>query len=200
MLSGTEMLDGEGKKVIGTMPDNGAISSTMDGLETKSVSIPAGYTSGGTVALDSTIDNTANSQATQIDEIMELLEEKSAGDGGSGGSVETCTVRIVAGGPAPQYMDLERIVTATSTGAYYAEWGINEYTNFDITIPNALCKGIISISTGLGYKDMSYVTGVAITGGAEMLRGGAWDTLHLFEIDASANESITIEFECENDY
>lgn len=94
MLSGTEMLDGEGKKVIGTMPDNGAISSTMDGLETQSVSIPVGYTSGGTVSLDSTIDNTANSQATQIDEIMELLEGKSAGDGGSGGAAETCTLQI----------------------------------------------------------------------------------------------------------
>lgn len=120
--------------------------------------------------------------------------------GGGGGSVETCTVRIVAGGPAPQYMDLYRIITATSTGAYYADWSDNEYMNFDITIPNVLCKGIIQISTGYGYQGMSYVTGVAITGGAEMVQGGVQDTLHLFEIDASANESITIEFECESDY
>lgn len=93
MLSGTEMLDGEGKKVLGTMPDNGAISSTMDGLETKSVSIPAGYTSGGTVSLDSTIDNTANSQATKLAELKTILQGKAAGSGGDK-TPGTCTVAI----------------------------------------------------------------------------------------------------------
>ena len=75
----------------GTMPNNGTLSSTIDGLETKSVSIPKGYTDGGTVALDSTIDDTADSQAAQIAEIKAMLEGKSVG---GGSAVETCTVTV----------------------------------------------------------------------------------------------------------
>lgn len=43
-------------KVEGTMPNNGAIAQTMDGLTVTSVSIPAGYTSGGTVSLTDDIE------------------------------------------------------------------------------------------------------------------------------------------------
>lgn len=77
----------------GTMPNNGDTSQTIDGLETQSVSVPAGYTTGGTIALDSTINDTADAQATIISEIATLLEGKSV-PGGSGGSgdIETCTV------------------------------------------------------------------------------------------------------------
>ena len=45
-----------GVKVEGTMPDNGAISKTIDGLSTTSAAIPAGYTSGGTVSLTGDIE------------------------------------------------------------------------------------------------------------------------------------------------
>ena len=45
-----------GLKVTGAMPDNGAISSTLDGLTVTSVTIPAGYTSGGTVSLTADIE------------------------------------------------------------------------------------------------------------------------------------------------
>lgn len=56
-----EILDGKfayvgGVKVEGTMPNNGAIANTMDGLTTTSVDIPAGYTSGGTVSLTDDIE------------------------------------------------------------------------------------------------------------------------------------------------
>lgn len=40
----------------GTMPNNGAISEEIDGLTTTSVTIAAGYTSGGTVSLTSDIE------------------------------------------------------------------------------------------------------------------------------------------------
>lgn len=55
------ILDGKtafvnGEKITGSMPNNGSISATMDGLTATSVVIPAGYTSGGTVSLTSDIE------------------------------------------------------------------------------------------------------------------------------------------------
>lgn len=46
-----------GAKVVGTMLNNGSVSASMDGLTTTSVTIPAGYTSGGTVSLTSDIED-----------------------------------------------------------------------------------------------------------------------------------------------
>lgn len=45
-----------GEKVTGTMANNGAISKTIDGLTVTSATIPAGYTSGGTVSLTTDIE------------------------------------------------------------------------------------------------------------------------------------------------
>lgn len=45
-----------GAKVTGTMPNNGATGGSIDGLTTTSVTIPAGYTSGGTVSMTSDIE------------------------------------------------------------------------------------------------------------------------------------------------
>lgn len=45
-----------GSLVTGSMPNNGAINNTMDGLTATSVSIPAGYTTGGTVSLTNDIE------------------------------------------------------------------------------------------------------------------------------------------------
>jgi len=45
-----------GAKVTGTMPNNGATGGSIDGLTTTSVTIPAGYTSGGTVSLTNDIE------------------------------------------------------------------------------------------------------------------------------------------------
>ena len=55
------ILDGKyayinGVKVEGSMPNNGAFNKTMDGLTKTSISIPAGYTTGGTVSLTSDIE------------------------------------------------------------------------------------------------------------------------------------------------
>lgn len=41
-----------GVKGTGTMANNGATSGTLDGIHTTSVTVPAGYTSGGTVTFD----------------------------------------------------------------------------------------------------------------------------------------------------
>ena len=56
-----EILSGEtawvgGSKVTGSMPNNGATGGSIDGLTTMSVSIPAGYTTGGSVSLTGDIE------------------------------------------------------------------------------------------------------------------------------------------------
>ena len=46
-----------GVKIEGTMPDNGAVGGTIDGITTTLFTIPAGRTSGGTVSLTSDIED-----------------------------------------------------------------------------------------------------------------------------------------------
>lgn len=43
-----------GAKKTGTMANNGAVNGSIDGINTTSVQVPAGYTSGGTVEFDDT--------------------------------------------------------------------------------------------------------------------------------------------------
>ena len=47
----------KGSKVEGTMPNNGDTSGSIDGITSTSLTIPAGYTSGGTVTLTSDIED-----------------------------------------------------------------------------------------------------------------------------------------------
>ena len=56
VLAGDKFVTADGTLTDGTMPDNGAIAKTIDGLTQTSVSIPAGYTSGGTVSLTDAIE------------------------------------------------------------------------------------------------------------------------------------------------
>lgn len=46
-----------GKKITGSMANNGAVNGTIDGLTETSYTVPAGYTSGGTVSLTGDIEN-----------------------------------------------------------------------------------------------------------------------------------------------
>lgn len=57
VLAGDKFVDATGTLRDGSMPNNGAISKAIDGLTTTSASIPAGYTSGGTVSLTDDIKN-----------------------------------------------------------------------------------------------------------------------------------------------
>lgn len=55
------ILDGKtayvkGVKVTGSMANNGSVSNTIDGLTTTSATIPAGYTTGGTISLTTDIE------------------------------------------------------------------------------------------------------------------------------------------------
>lgn len=58
VLDGTYFVDKTGALVEGTMPDNGAVTATIDGLTTTSYTIPAGKHNGsGKVSLTSDIEN-----------------------------------------------------------------------------------------------------------------------------------------------
>lgn len=47
---------GSAVEIVGTMPDNGTTGTVLDGLTTTSYTIPEGYTSGGTVTIDNSIE------------------------------------------------------------------------------------------------------------------------------------------------
>ena len=46
-----------GARLTGTMPNNGDVTTTIDGLTVTSAAIPAGYTSGGTISLTGDIES-----------------------------------------------------------------------------------------------------------------------------------------------
>ena len=54
VLAGSKFVDAEGNEVEGTMPNNGATSGTLDGLNKTSVAVPEGYTEGGEITFDDT--------------------------------------------------------------------------------------------------------------------------------------------------
>lgn len=57
VLAGAVFVNSAGTEVAGSMPDNGAVSGTIDGLTGLSFEVPAGYTSGGTVTLTNDIED-----------------------------------------------------------------------------------------------------------------------------------------------
>ena len=56
VLANKVIVNSEGELVTGTMPNNGAVNAEIDGLTTTSYQIAAGYTTGGTVTLDGSIE------------------------------------------------------------------------------------------------------------------------------------------------
>lgn len=57
VLDGDIFVDASGRQVEGSMLNNGSVSTTIDGLTATSATIPAGYTSGGTVSLTGDIED-----------------------------------------------------------------------------------------------------------------------------------------------
>lgn len=56
ILSGKKIVNAEGALVTGSMANNGPVSGAIDGLTQTSYTVPAGYTSGGTVSLSGDIE------------------------------------------------------------------------------------------------------------------------------------------------
>lgn len=54
VLDGDKFVNASGAMDTGTMPNNGAVSGTVNGITATEVEVPAGYTSGGTVTFDDT--------------------------------------------------------------------------------------------------------------------------------------------------
>lgn len=57
VLDGQIFVSKTGETIEGSMPNNGNTSNSIDGLSVTSVTIPSGYTSGGTVSLTDDIEN-----------------------------------------------------------------------------------------------------------------------------------------------
>lgn len=57
VLDGKIIVTAVGESTEGSMPNNGEISGSIDGLTSTSYSVPAGYTSGGAVSLTSDIED-----------------------------------------------------------------------------------------------------------------------------------------------
>jgi archaellin len=75
------------------MPNNGTISQTMDGINTTSVTIPSGYTQGGSISLDNTIGNEVTIQTDLIAQIAATVDELPEA-GGGGSNIELATVSL----------------------------------------------------------------------------------------------------------
>lgn len=145
VLNGKEFINQNGSKKTGTMPNNGTISSTMDGITIKSITIPEGYTSGGTVSLDNTIDEEVNDQADLIAQIAAGLEGK-AGGGGTTKKTITVTVNNECGNPV-----------------YYFDADGNT-----VSVPAYTNRTVEALSGFLAYNQVSstYCTGDYVEGSA----------------------------------
>lgn len=56
VLTGKVFVNASGQAVAGTMPNNGELSQTIDGLTVTSYTVPSGYVAGGTVSLSNDIE------------------------------------------------------------------------------------------------------------------------------------------------
>lgn len=56
VLAGEVFVNTAGKEVTGTMPNNGAVNGSIDGLNATNFTVPSGYTSGGTISLTNDIE------------------------------------------------------------------------------------------------------------------------------------------------
>lgn len=81
VLSGATFANASNDNMIGTMPNNGAINKTItpSGNNTASVTIPAGYTSGGTVVADGTTAYKAGQLDSKVYDLGQVVSANVTG-------------------------------------------------------------------------------------------------------------------------
>lgn len=142
LLSTKQLISSSGTVVIGSMPNNGALNKTMDGINTKSITVPKGYTSGGTVSLDNTIDNEVTEQTDLISQIRSVVDSlPEAGSGG--GSIETCTVELSTSEGSFTSVLYSKFENGEVEGCF-DYYSTNAPTNLSIT--NVICGSALCIN------------------------------------------------------
>lgn len=141
-----------GVKVTGTMPDNGPILESFDGIRNKSVSIPSGYTKGGVVELDDTIDNEVDVQTDLISQIQEVIDSLPEAGTGGGGTEEDITSETLALGAniaqlTSAIADLEQELEGKASGG-----------DSGGSIETCTVEFVGTSLVGIAYGQVSYLT------------------------------------------
>jgi hypothetical protein len=175
LLSGKELIDSEGNVVTGGMPNNGAMNKTMDGINTKSVTIPSGYTSGGSVSLDNTIDNEVTEQADLIAQIKNVVDSlPEAGGEPTEINLQTKTVTPTTSPQAitadAEYDGLEKVTVNAIPSTYVEPAATKSATTYtpgasDQTISaGTYCSGVQTIKGDANLIPANIVSGKSIFG------------------------------------
>lgn len=182
LLVNKQLIDQDGNIIEGSMPNNGTISQTMDGINTKSITIPAGYTSGGSVSLDNTIDNEVTEQSDLIAQIKNVVNNLPEAGSGGGGTVETCTVTL---GRSVVFLHSACLTT------YTAESGMSalsiENISSDTIIEHVVCGSMIAI-----YTSRALIPAYAVTGGAELIYNDYNHLVWYFSVPKNPTGSVSI--------
>lgn len=149
------------------MPNNGTINVTIDGLEVQSATIAAGYTSGGTVKLDNTINSVADTQAAKIAEILALLETKKAPSANISLQEKTVTPSTSTQTVMPDasYNGLSKVIVNAMTTATQATPSINVSSSGLITASATQTAGYVSAGTKSATKQLTTQAAQTITPG-----------------------------------
>lgn len=186
LLVGKELIDSEGNIVTGSMPNNGVISAIFNGLDTKSYTIPVGYTSGGTVSLDNTIDNEVSEQAdliSQIKSVVDSLPDAENGGASSGGSsdIKTCTLTI----SGPFAFAYNEVVDGNIVAQY------NQITNIsNIIVP---CSSLVVVTD---YLILGGITAPETAQNVTIVHDGTeyYEPTSIFQVSSVANSHCILSF------
>lgn len=166
VLIGKEYIDADGNAQTGSMPDNGKIAGTIDGLDVKTFAIPEGRTTGGSVSLDNTIDDIVVGQADLLAQIQEALEGKAAG---AEPELQEKTVSPTTSSqvvtPDNGYDGLSQVTVNAMTTATQATPSITVSTGGLITASATQTAGYVSAGTKSATKQLTVQAAQTITPG-----------------------------------